>query len=116
MNLEEQISAVLSDPEAMNKISSIMGALGAQAGPQEQAAAPPPQQPSFQLPPLSDMRLPDMGGDNRTKLLMALKPFLSQKRASYVDGAIALLGMMQLGKIGGSLGPLMSAFGGKSGQ
>ena len=112
MNLEEQISAVLSDPEAMNKISSIAGALGMQPPAQEQPSAPPPSA----LPDLSALRLPDMGGDNRAKLLMALKPFLSSKRAPYVDGAIALLGMMQLGKLSGALGPLASVFGGKSGQ
>ena len=113
MNLEEQISAVLNDPEAMNKISSIAGALGMQPPVQEQPSAPP--QPSA-LPDLSGLRLPDMGGDNRAKLLMALKPFLSSKRAPYVDGAIALLGMMQLGKLSGALGPLASVLGGKSGQ
>lgn len=112
MNLEEQLSAVLSDPEAMNKISSIMSALGAsqeQNTPEAKPAVP-------QLTSLPGMRLPDMAGDNRTKLLMALKPFLSQKRAPYVDGAVALLGMMQLGGLGGALGPVMSALGGKSGQ
>lgn len=113
MNLEEQISAVLSDPEAMSKISSIAGALGMQPTAQEQPPAQP-QPPA--LPALSGMKLPDMGGDNRTKLLMALKPFLSSKRAPYVDGAIALMGMMQLGKLSGALGPLTSVFGGRSGQ
>ena len=113
MNLEEQLSAVLSDPEAMNKISSIMGALGAPSQDQSQSQQP---QPAPQLPSLSGLKLPDMAGDNRTKLLMALKPFLSQKRAPYVDGAVALLGMMQLGKLSGAMEPLISAFNGKNGQ
>lgn len=104
MNLEEQLSAVLSDPEAMSKISAIAGSLGlsAQAQP-EQTAQPASSVPS----------LPDLSGDNRTKLLMALKPFLSTKRAGYVDGAVAILRMMQLGKLSGAAEPIISALMGK---
>ncbi len=119
MSLEEQISAVLNDPETMNKISSIAASLGA-SGPEAQSGdsgpenAGPAQSPQ-QAPALPKApRLPDMSADPRTRLLMALKPFLSKKRASYVDGAVALLGMMQLGSLAGGsspLAPLMSALG-----
>lgn len=103
MNIEEQLSAVLNDPEAMNKISSIIGALGGgaaqngQSVPAQQPAAPQPVQNS------GGLQLPDVSGDNRTKLLMAIKPFLSEKRAPYVDGAVTILKMMQLGKLGKDL-------------
>lgn len=112
MTLEEQLSSVLNDPEAMSKISSIIGALGGGGGSQAPAQSPAPQpQPAPnpaapQLPaanPLQGLNLPDLSSDNRTKLLMALKPFLSEKRAPYVDGAVALLRMMQLGKMGKDL-------------
>lgn len=118
MTLEEQISSVLNDPEAMNKISSIAASLGMQTPGASDGSAPPPSpqpNPVQQLPAaLSGLKLPDMAGDDRTKLLMALKPFLSKKRASYVDGAVALMGMMQLSGLGGqsegALGRLMSFF------
>ncbi|MGN1098177.1 MAG: hypothetical protein ACI4SS_04710 [Clostridia bacterium] len=121
MNIEEQLSSVLNDPEAMSKISSIVSALG--GGTQQQQSPPPLPQPQPQNEAHGQsqgqsqnqsggMRLPDMSGDSRTKLLMALKPFLSEKRAPYVDSAVAILRMMQLGKLTGSLEPLMSAFGG----
>ena len=109
MNLEEQISSVLNDPEAMSKISSIIGALGGNApAPQQSSSAvqpvPSPQNTApaapAALPSLQGLNLPDLSGDNRTKLLMAIKPFLSEKRAPYVDGAVAILRMMQLGKLG----------------
>ena len=110
MNFEEQLSSVLNDPEAMSKISSIIGALGGGATQQTPSSQPSPpqqpmQQPQFsppqqQTPPSPNFNLPDLSGDNRTKLLMAVKPFLSEKRAPYVDGAVALLRMMQLGKLG----------------
>ncbi len=95
MNLEEQLSSVLSDPEAMSKISSIIGALG--AGTPPAAPSAPPSEPS------AAFNLPDMGGDRRVRLLNALKPFLSEKRAPYVDGAVTILKMMQLGKLGKDL-------------
>ena len=98
----------MNDPEAMSKISSIIGALGGgatQETPQQQPSQQPMAQPQFsqpqqQSPSLPNLNLPDLSGDNRTKLLMAVKPFLSEKRAPYVDGAVALLRMMQLGKLG----------------
>ena len=108
MNLEEQLSKVLSDPEAMSKISSIAGSLGLQAP--QQMPEPAPAQPS---PALQNFRFPDLGGDDRAKLLMALKPFLSAKRAPYVDGAVAMLSIMKLGSLNGSLGNLLSSLGGK---
>ena len=109
MNLEEQISKVLSDPEAMSKISSIAGSLGLQP--------PQPDQPAAAQPPMGAMqgfKFPELGGDDRAKLLMALKPFLSEKRAPYVDGAVAILSIMKMGSLNGSLGNLLSSLGGTS--
>lgn len=94
MNLEEQIASVLNDPEAMNKLSSIVNSLGGQAPREENHPAPVGN---------SGINLPDISSDNRTKLLMAIKPFLSEKRAPYVDGAVTILKMMQLGKLGKDL-------------
>ncbi len=101
MTLEEQISSVLNDPEAMSKISSIASALGAGTPP---AAAP--QEPS-PPPAAGGLRLPDVSGDNRARLLMALKPFLSKKRAPYVDSAVAILRLAQVGALGGALSSLL---------
>ncbi|MBQ7876474.1 MAG: hypothetical protein IJ316_04210 [Clostridia bacterium] len=41
--------------------------------------------------------------DDRTRLLLALKPFLSQKRAPYMDSAINILKLVSIGKIGKDL-------------
>ena len=109
MNLEEQLSKVLSDPEAMSKISSIAGSLGLQT-PQQAPSSAPVQSPGA----AQGFQFPDMGGDDRAKLLMSLKPFLSAKRAPYVDGAVAMLSIMKLGNLNGALGNLLSSFGGKS--
>lgn len=111
MNLEEQISSVLNDPEAMSKISALAGSLGlgGEAGQEAQ------EQPAPSAPPAipGNFRFPDVKDDNRARLLIALKPFLSEKRAPYVDGAVALLSVLKLGSQSGALGSLLSAFGGR---
>ena len=43
------------------------------------------------------------GNDDRTRLLLALKPFLSKKRAPYMDSAINILRFASIGKIGKDL-------------
>ena len=107
MSLEEQISAVLNDPEAMKKISAIAGSLG-MGVPGDGAAQAAPQ-------PAANGNFPDMRGDARARLLMAPKPFLSEKRASYVDGAVAMMSVLKLGSQNGSLGALLSSLGGAPG-
>lgn len=44
-----------------------------------------------------------MPPDDRTRLLLALKPFLSPKRAPYMDSAINILRFASIGKIGKDL-------------
>ncbi len=116
MNLEEQLSAVLNDPEAMNKISSIASSLGldapAQPGSEDGGGASAPA--AAPVAPAAGFRFPDVRTDPRARLLMALKPFLSEKRAPYVDGAVALLSIMKLGGQSGALTSLLSSFGGKA--
>lgn len=38
--------------------------------------------------------------DDRTRLLLAIKPFLSEKRAPYMDSAVNILRLAAIGKIG----------------
>lgn len=51
------------------------------------------------MPNLSAL-MPD---DERTRLLLALKPFLSEKRAPYMDSAVNILRLASMGKIGKDL-------------
>lgn len=44
-----------------------------------------------------------MPEDDRTRLLLAIKPFLSEKRAPYMDSAINILRLASIGKIGKDL-------------
>ena len=59
-----------------------------------------------QISTVSTNLLGGLGGainDDRTRLLMAIKPFLSEKRAPYMDSAVTILKMASMGKLGKDL-------------
>ncbi len=92
MDLEQELSKALQDPEIMSKVGSILSSLGG-ADSQGDDSAPAALIPSIpKLPP-----------DDRAKLLMAIKPFLSEKRAPYMDTAVTILSLLKMGKIGKDL-------------
>lgn len=87
---EQQIKNALADPELMQKVSGVLASLGGGGGGESKSDAAP--------------SLPSMlPGDDRTKLLLAIKPFLSEKRAPYMDSAINILKLVSIGKIGKDL-------------
>ena len=100
MDLEKEISKALADPDIMNKVSSVLSSMGSSDNNIEET------------PPV----MPDLGGlgnimgalksaptDDRTRLLYALKPFLSEKRAPYMDSAVTILKLASVGKLGKDL-------------
>ncbi len=97
---EQQIKNALADPELMRKVSGVLSSLGAGGGTGSgddggnggNDTAPAPVNPQPLLP-----------SDDRTRLLMAIKPFLSEKRAPYMDSAINILKLVSIGKIGKDL-------------
>lgn len=97
-DLNEKLNRLLSDPEGMAKIQSMMAALGGGDAP----PAPPP--PAVTEPP-PDMAvltrlLPVLSGagtDNEdTRLLAALKPYLHGERAKRLDESMRLLRLAKL--------------------
>ena len=90
-NLEQQLKSALSDPDIMNKVSSVLSSLGSGESSRGEDNS---QKGNFtQLIPT----------DDRTRLLLALKPFLSEKRAPYMDSAVNILKLVSIGKIGKDL-------------
>lgn len=100
MELEKEISKALADPDIMNKVSSVLASLGGSDHNKEETSP----------------AMPDLGGignimgalrsapsDDRTRLLYALKPFLSEKRAPYMDSAVTILKLASIGKLGKDL-------------
>ena len=114
-DLNEKITRLLSDPEGMAKIQSMMAALGG-----GEAAPPPPPPPSTPVGGAPDLTaltrllplLTGAGEDNEdTRLLAALKPYLHGERAKRLDESMRLLRLAKLlpvlqeqGVLGGGVG------------
>ena len=101
-DLNEKLTRQLSSPEGMEKIQSMMSALGG-ALPQEEAPPPPPMPPpaagGIDMAALSKV-LPLLGQMNQenedTRLLAALRPYLHGQRAERLEESMRLLKLMKL--------------------
>lgn len=116
------ISSFLGNPENVEKLKAVLDSFSkSPPKPEPEAeAAPVPVQPVEPSAEKTDIqsaagpkgispetlktalaKLPMGEDDNRTLLLKALRPYLSQKRAGYADTA---MGLLSVSKIIGSLG------------
>lgn len=97
MDLEKEISKAMADPEIMNKVAGVLSSLGNSNN--EETTNNESKGNAGNI-------LSALGGgamDDRTRLLMAIKPFLSEKRAPYMDSAVTILKLVSVGKIGKDL-------------
>lgn len=107
--LEDKLSSILSDPEAMSKLQTLGRSLGLDTGGlgRNVSPAPAPSPVSSLFSQKGDdlstmlMRLApllsDMGKDDETAcLLNALKPFLSKPRQQRLEQAGKMLRVMKL--------------------
>ncbi len=107
-DFSEKLKAVLSDPEAMAKITAIASGLGKTGAPSESQPPSPPQEEPSSLPDLSGNGIDALnalsGGfssphnDPRVSLLHSLKPLLREEKRDRVDAlarALALAAMMK---------------------
>ena len=121
-DLSRKISEILSDPEAMQQIRGLTGLLssaGSSAekstdtfGTDDSSSVSASEEKESSYSNIFPGGLPEQGlmdilmkvvplmqsygkEDDRTRLLRALKPFLSEERSKRVDGAIRLLGVLR---------------------
>lgn len=90
-NVADGLGAVLSNPELMAKLPQIMAMLRPMM--EQQTAAPPPQSGNegAETPATASPIVPlKKTTDNRSALLLALKPFLSEDRRNAVDAMLRL--------------------------
>lgn len=90
-NVADGLGAVLSNPELMAKLPQIMAMLRPMM--EQQTAAPPPQSDNegAETPATASPIAPlKKATDNRSALLLALKPFLSEDRRNAVDAMLRL--------------------------
>ena len=100
--MEKEISKALSDPDIMNKVQGVLSSLNNK----EETSERNEEKGLAESPaPMANI-LSSLGGsinDDRTRLLMAIKPFLSEKRAPYMDSAMTILKFASMGKLGKDL-------------
>ena len=97
MDIEKELSKALADPDIMSKVQGVLSSMGAGESASSNNEGSPPISPNM----LSALSL--QVNDDRTRLLMAIKPFLSEKRAPYMDSALTILKFASIGKIGKEL-------------
>ena len=114
---EEKLGSILSDPNAMSQIMSLAQALGGTAAPEPH---PPADAPLTAEPPPDFSTLfssfgeidPQMlqtglrlfsefssSDDQRTALLLALKPFLKEERRDKVDQAVRIARLSRVARV-----------------
>ena len=109
-DFSEKIGSILSDPSMMEQIKSLGSMLGVSEPPQQKSPEPSPPPQSGGLLGASSFS-PEMIGmfmkfaplissmneeNDSTRLLYALRPFLSEKRQSRIDGSVHLLNLMRV--------------------
>lgn len=95
-DLQEQINRILSDPNALKQVQSLGEQLGLSEKPQSVPAPPSPQNELMSavsgLAPLFGSQ----GEDDVSRLLSALRPFLSEEKRNRLDRASRLLRLVKL--------------------
>lgn len=96
-DLSEKISGILSDPEAMRDIAALASQLGVDAPGVHKEPEPSPADDTAAM--LSGL-MPMLGSlkqeDETTRLLEAMRPFLSEERQRKLDKAKRLIKVMKL--------------------
>ena len=98
-DLSEKLSGILSDPEAMRDIAALASQLGVDApGVHKEAdhSDPIPTDDATQLMKLMPMLGSLKQEDDTTRLLDAMRPFLSEERRQKLDRAKRLIKVMKL--------------------
>lgn len=99
-DLNEKLSAILSDPEAMKEVAQLASSLGVDTpGVHNAPEEPKPPASADALSMMSGL-MPLMGSlrkeDDTTRLLDAIRPFLGEERREKLDKAKKMLRMMKL--------------------
>lgn len=98
-DLSEKLSGILNDPEAMRDIAALASQLGVDASgvhKEDVRPDPPPDDTAAQMMKLMPMLGTLRQEDDTTRLLDAMRPFLSEERQQKIDRAKRLIKVMKL--------------------
>ncbi|WP_316638286.1 hypothetical protein [uncultured Ruminococcus sp.] len=99
-DLSEKLSGILNDPEAMRDIAALASQLGVESpGVHKEDVRPdptPPDDTAAQMMKLMPMLGTLRQEDDTTRLLDAMRPFLSEERQQKLDRAKRLIKVMKL--------------------
>jgi len=99
--LSEKLAGILNDPETMNRVKQMAESMLGGSEPQEEKK----QQNLFgdmsdadELKTIMSImgKIKNKGEDDRTKLLLSLKPHLSEPKREKVDTAVKILKIIEL--------------------
>ena len=93
-DLNEKLKQILSNPEAMAMVSSILGQKN-----NSESEALPPSGDDFEATIRNAVSSLNSNGDRRINLLSALKPYVRQSRADNIDKAIKMLKLTRLSSV-----------------
>ena len=95
-DINEKLSEILSDPESMEKVRKMAESiLSEDEAPAQDADGEGPD-PATLAKIAGIMKKLNSGGDNRTALLNALRPLVSERRQKRVDTAVKLLRLIEI--------------------
>lgn len=97
-DINSKIAALLSDPDALENIRNMAGSLFGSAPDTQDELAKGGTMPDIDMGKLVGVlsQLKNSGEDNRTRLLLALRPHLSARRQERVDRAVKILKILDM--------------------
>ena len=95
-DLSEKLCGILNDPDAMRDIAALASQLGVEAPSVHKEPEKKPDDTASKLLSLAPMLGSLKQDDDTTRLLDAMRPFLSQERQEKLDKAKRLIKVMKL--------------------
>ena len=103
-NIQDAISKIMSDPEAISQVQSLGKMLGLSSGSNSEPPPPPVENNNNNIPNEMMSKLTQImplfsrlrQEDDTTRLLSALRPFLSEEKRIKLDSAKRILHFMKL--------------------
>ena len=103
---EEMLESLLNNPDAINQLGNILGAMGGESAGESESSQSAASS-IFDNPEIIFKIGQILGSmsesDNETRLIEALKPYLSEKRSETADKAIKIMKLSKMAPLFGDM-------------